>query len=835
MAVSSRDSIFRPAGRAGIAPKSGYPAGPPRGAGPRAGFLLPLRAMLAAACLLIAAAALAGTGFAAPGLPQARTAAIPASERWNPQSASAANLNRWIEALKYLIEGAQNYARHLEARRSVRPRNPGERPPDGEGGCFRSVLAGMVAVLLIGLIFLIWRRRRGQWIADLELRSLFDSVPELIAVRNADGRFLLANRAAASALQTTPQKLTGKSVADVLPPEDAEAVLEQDRQALEKGEPVFVPEEKITAPDGTSHWLQTTRIPLHPKNAVLAFSVDIGPQKQQWDRLRESEETLVNTLNAIGDGVLVADYEGRVDWMNEPAERLTGWPLSEARGQSLAEIYRVVDSENGKPVESPLAQVFRLGESIDFGENSVLITREGKQRRIAATGSPIRDGDGKIIGIVLVFRDMTDQFERIELRGFSQKMEAIGQVASGIAHDFNNIFAGIMGYAELLRNKVGDDPECISFADEIRKGAIQAADLNGQLLAFARRGRLQTVTVDVHEVIAAVLEETRANLDPRISIDASLQAHPPTVFGDPRQIRDAVRNLVVNAIEAMPMGGSLSITTEHRELDDEWMRRHPAEAFEMKPGRYLLIAVSDTGIGIEKNIQKRIFEPFFSTKRVGQARGMGLAAVYGIVKNHEGAILVESQPGQGSIFTLFFPTAPLGLRAKLRKASREAGESLPAAPVVPEPAPPPATASTGAEPGKKSKGRILFVDDDIQVRTVGKQFLEQLGYTVECREDGATGVEYYRTHWQDIDLVILDMIMRKMGGRQAFRKMRSINPNAKILLCTGYTMGDDVQTLLDMGAAGVLQKPFSSTELRISVENALAGRGSGRTSVEPKG
>jgi len=726
----------------------------------------------------------------------------------------------WIEAIRYLIAGAERYQRQLEAERAAR----GEKTVRQSGmSPVGLVLGGIAAACLVFGVGWLWWRRRGRWVAGIEVRSLLDSMPVMIAIRDPNGRFVFANRAMAALFDVSPRDLIGRAVDEYLSEsEDIESILENDRRAFSENGPLFVPEERIVKPDGSTVWLQTTRIPLNPTGEVLCVSTDVTAQKQRLDAIRESEEILAATLNSIGDGVIVVDIEGKIDWMNAPAERLTGWNRDEARGRDLTEVYVVLDGETRQPCENPVISILRSGDIVDFGADIILKTREDTERKITASGAPIRDGDGKIIGTVLVFRDMTEQLTRIERRGFTRKMEAIGQVAGGIAHDFNNILAGIMGYAELIRNKVGNDPECVAYAEAISEAAMQAANLNGQLLAFARRGRFQTVPVDVHEVIQEVLDSLRPDIDPRIGVHTSFRAEPSTLLGDPRQLRDAFRNLIVNACEAMPIGGALSITTDVREIDEEWIKSHPSEACEIKPGRYLVVSVADTGVGIDKPILQRIFEPFFSTKKVGQGRGMGLAAVWGIVKNHEGAITVESEPGQGSIFSIYLPVTPLPVKPKVEPPASEKralGMEAPEQPAPEKPAPEPVGKSTG----RSRKARILLVDDDVRVRTVAEQFLEQLGYDVEVREDGVTAVEYYRSHWREIDLVILDMVMRKMGGREAFSKMRAINPSAKILLCTGYTMGDDVQKLLDMGAVGVLQKPFSSTELRINVEKALSG------------
>ena len=345
----------------------------------------------------------------------------------------------------------------------------------------------------------------------------------------------------------------------------------------------------------------------------------------------------------------------------------------------------------------------------------------------------------------------------------------------------------ILGYSEMLMNRL-DDPGLQKFASHIRTAATRAADLTNQLLAFSRKGNYISVTVDIHKVIAEVIALLEHSLDKRIEIRQQLEANPHTVLGDPTQIQNALLNLAVNARDAMPGGGKLTFTTSVVEQQAD-----PADP-ESLAGRYLEVCVVDTGTGMTAETQKHLFEPFFTTKPVGQGTGLGLAAVHGAVKNHHGRVQVKSQLGMGSTFAVLLPLLE----------SAQAG-------LEEEPAPAPV----------QGQARILLVDDEDLVRQIASDLLRSFGYKVTTCENGEEAVGYYRQSWEHIDLVILDMVMPRMGGRETFLAMRSINPKVKAILVSGHSLGDEAQQVLDEGGLAWVQKPFNRTQLSRQVAEAL--------------
>ena len=441
----------------------------------------------------------------------------------------------------------------------------------------------------------------------------------------------------------------------------------------------------------------------------------------------------------------------------------------------------------------------RMREVYDRGYSTMenrLLAKDGSLIPYYFTGHRLALGD--VTYLVGVGLDMSEQ-EKLEsqLRQ-AQKMEAVGQLAGGIAHDFNNILTVIQGNAELLKMDLPPRGEQMEFADEVLKGARRAADLTRQLLAFARKGRWQVVPVDMHDAIVQTVSMLTHTIDRRIEILLELQAAPHAVMGDPTQLQNALLNLGVNARDAMADGGVLTYATRNVTLAEAACDEHP---YELTPGDFLEISIADTGIGMDARTQERIFEPFFTTKEVGKGTGLGLAGVYGCVKNHNGSISVASDPGQGTTFVILLPLAPAGDAAPVRPAA-------------------------GAPVG--GAGHVLVVDDEQSIRTFLQTSLGNLGYTVSTCPDGVAGVEHYREHHPEIDLVILDLVMPRMSGQDAFGEMKKINPNVKVLVSSGFSHSQAMRQMLDDGALALLNKPFEITELSQAVARHIRDEGSCR-------
>ncbi len=402
------------------------------------------------------------------------------------------------------------------------------------------------------------------------------------------------------------------------------------------------------------------------------------------------------------------------------------------------------------------------------------------------------DEQGNITKMIGTIQDISER-KQLEDRLFqTEKLQAIGQLAGGIAHDFNNQLTGISVYADLLKDELSSNPELARYADGIILATQRASGITSQLLAFARKGKYLSMRIDLHKIIHEVINLIRHVIDKNIVIKQHLKAQKAFIIGDPAQIQNAIMNLAINARDAMPKGGSLIFRTDVVHLDEEYCKTLP---YEINPGSYIRLSVSDTGIGIGKEIIGNIFDPFFTTKEPGKGTGMGLAAVFGTVKNHGGIINVYSEPGQGTRMQMSFPLASESVKNGI---TIHADNKI-----------------------EKGSAHILLVDDEEFILDSASQMLQSLGYRVSMCRNGDEAIAYYRENWGTVDLVLLDMIMPVMDGKRCFRMMKKINPEIKALLCSGYSMNTKAQTLIDEGVMDFIQKPFSMIDISKKIKEIL--------------
>jgi PAS domain S-box-containing protein len=416
------------------------------------------------------------------------------------------------------------------------------------------------------------------------------------------------------------------------------------------------------------------------------------------------------------------------------------------------------------------------------------IREDGERFPIQVVASPV-EYDGMHAHATAV-TDMTEKKRLQERVEQSQKLEALGQLAGGVAHDFNNQLGGILGYAELLNLRL-TEPALKEYVNNILLCARRAGDLTSQLLAFARRGKYQSVPVDLHECIREVIGILERSMDKRIRVIQRLEAEHAVTSGDPTLLQNALLNLAINARDAMPDGGELIFDTKLAELDGEYCASLP---YDVQPGRFVRVCVTDTGTGIPREIESRIFEPFFTTKEVNKGTGMGLAAVHGTIKQHGGAINIYSEPGHGTTFRLYLP-----LCAKLPEATRREEAVTPA----------------------RGPACVLVVEDEDVLRALAGEMLTDAGYTVRMQSDGPGAIAYYREHREEIDLVLLDMVMPDMGGQETFQALRTVDPEVRVVLASGYSINGAAQSLLDQGVRGFVQKPFTQAKLTRCIAEAL--------------
>ena len=423
----------------------------------------------------------------------------------------------------------------------------------------------------------------------------------------------------------------------------------------------------------------------------------------------------------------------------------------------------------------------------DYDIEFRILRPDGSMRMIRGRGQVIRDSHGNPVRMIGVNSDVTEIKQIEERLLIMEKMDTIGQLAGGIAHDFNNQLTGIMGYVGILQTMVSD-PKSLGVIDRILTIASRSADLTRQLLNFARKGTPRIVSTDVHDIIAEVAGILEHSIDRRIKIIRTLNAEPSRIDGDPSHLQTALLNLALNACDAMPNGGRLEFRTET--IDSKTVDR--PFLFDLPGGLCVCVSVIDSGDGISESIRDKIFDPFFTTKEHGKGVGLGLSVVYGTVQSHRGAIDLISAPGAGSEFRLLFTVGSLKNKSVADRRDIRA----------------------------TSSATILVVDDEYPIRITLSFILRQAGYTVITAEDGVEGINAYQTALDSVDLIILDLNMPRMNGRDVFFQIRKINPEARILVSSGYS-SENVNDILRCGRCGFISKPYQRNELLTAILDIL--------------
>jgi two-component system, cell cycle sensor histidine kinase and response regulator CckA len=500
---------------------------------------------------------------------------------------------------------------------------------------------------------------------------------------------------------------------------------------------------------------------------------------------RESRSLLASTLSSIGDAVVATDEQGRITFMNAVAETLTGWPGKEAQGKAIEEVVRLVDRGTKAAIENPLSRALRDRVAHPAAEDTALVSRSGAEVPLEHTAAPVRDDSGDVRGGILVFRDVSKRLQLEEQATHAEKMDAVGRLAGGVAGDFNNVLTVITGYAELLRAEAPVPSPTRRFVDEIIYAGERAAALTRHLLAFSRGATAQPRVLDLHSVASAMEPMLRRLLGQNIDLILLSAPGLGRVKADPAQIEQVIVNLATNSRDAMPEGGKLVIEAANAEIEDA-----SGKNLGVKPGSYVMLAVSDTGIGMDTETRLRLFEPFFTTKAPGKGSGLGLATVYGAVKQMEGQVTVYSQPGCGTIFEIYLP--------RVKEAVTEPGRRL----------------------SPKGSETILLVDDEEGVRKLVHAVLQSNGYDVLEASNGPAALAAYEKNGHKIDMVLTDVVMPQMSGFELGRQLEAGAPGLKILYMSGYR-----DNALGVGGGqapkAFLHKPFTPDVLLTKVREVL--------------
>lgn len=523
----------------------------------------------------------------------------------------------------------------------------------------------------------------------------------------------------------------------------------------------------------------------------LQAGIEMALYKHQSEKVtKEREQWLATTLGSIADAVIATDASGRVTFVNPAAEQLSGWSREASLGLAYHDVFAVENFGGADAFDDLVAKALNSGSAIASRQQAILRRKDGVKTEIEHSVAPLRHGPKEqVSGCVIVFSDVSDRMELEEKLRQAQKLDAIGKLAGGIAHDFNNAITAIIGYAEMILRDAGSVGPLHKHAKQIVRAAEHSARLTHQLLAFSRKQLLQPRCLDLSREVSEIEGMVRRLIGENIRLELHSQNGLWNALADPGQIHQVVLNMAINARDAMPAGGTLTIRLENASLSAEEAARIP----EGRPGEFARLSIADTGIGMTPEILKRIFEPFFTTKEPGKGTGLGLATCYGIVRQTRGLIGVESTPGAGSTFSIYLPRAD--------------------APVAAAEAPVDATPA--------GSGTILLVEDEEILRSLGVQILESFGYSVASAADGREAMEKIENWEGPLDLVITDLVMPRVGGRELVEWLSSNRPEVRVLLMSGYTDDEIIRTAIEGSQVPYLQKPFTPTVLARKVHEIL--------------
>ncbi|HEY2897886.1 MAG TPA: PAS domain S-box protein, partial [Gemmatimonadaceae bacterium] len=631
-------------------------------------------------------------------------------------------------------------------------------------------------------------------------RLLFESNPVPLWVFDLETlRFLAVNEAATVQYGYSAEEFLAMTIEQIRPPEDVPRL----RETLATITPALLHSRgwRHLRKDGSQIQTESLshRIEFAGRPAYIVLSMDVTERMAAEAALEQSNTILGAVVDDSPLAIVIAAPDLTISRWNDAAVKQFGWTAEEAIGQSL--LMLIPDDRREEFTE----QRARLEAGVVVTNfETQRIRRDGTVRDVNISKCALRSG-GELSGIVSIISDSTDR-KRLEAQyRQAQKMEAVGQLAGGVAHDFNNLLTVIISYSQMLLADIAEDSSARADVQEIKGAAERAALLTKQLLAFSRQQVLRPHILDLNLVIGGLEHMLRRLLREDIGIVLTLDQDLGAVAADPGQIEQIVMNLVVNARDAMPGGGRLSVETMNVSFDSPYQVR--ASEAQLEAGAYVMIAVSDNGSGMSAQVQARIFEPFFTTKRMNEGTGLGLSTVYGIVKQSGGYITVYSEIGHGTTFKIYLPRVD----AAADSAVLDDGASM--------------HSTKGGE-------TVLIVEDDNALRTVACRALQQCGYEVLVASDGAEALEQCARHGGGLHLVVTDMVMPEMSGIELAESIALSYPEIKVLLMSGYTRDEAARRGIASDRYAFLEKPFTPSKLAAKVRELLDG-GRTRSGMQP--
>jgi two-component system cell cycle sensor histidine kinase/response regulator CckA len=626
--------------------------------------------------------------------------------------------------------------------------------------------------------------------SEAKYRELVQNANSFILRRDTEGKITFFNEFAQKFFGYTEEEIIGKNVIGTIIPERESTgrdLASMIRNSFRNPDGYVTNENENVCRNGKRVWVSWTNKPIRDNTGTirefLCIGTDITERKKSEEALSVEKAYFEQLFESAPEAIVIADNDGRFLRVNSEFTRMFGYTREEAIGQLVDELIAP---------EELFEQALSLTRDVTSGNlvsvETIRLRKDRSPVHVSVLGTPIEVEKGQV-AVYGIYRDISDRKNLEAQLQQAQKMEAVGTLAGGIAHDFNNLLMGIQGRTSLMLMDIDRSHPHYHHLRQQEEIIKSGADLTRQLLGFARGGKYEVKPANINDVVDKS-SEMFGRTKKEITIHKSYEENIGIVDIDRAQMEQVFVNIFINAWQAMPGGGNVYIETNNVTVTEKM-----AMGYGVTPGEYVMISITDTGVGMDEATRKRIFEPFFTTKDMGRGTGLGLASVYGIIKNHDGFIDVKSEKGRGATFNVYLPAVQAEIAEETALQRNE---------II------------------KGTETVLLVDDEEMILEVGAAILEKLGYAVVLAKNGKEAVDLIRDDPNRFDLVILDMIMPEMGGSDALPIINSIKPDAKVLLSSGYSLHSTTQETLKEGCSGFIQKPFSIEELSVKIRELLA-------------